>query len=319
MLVLYNRIKAKYEAFSEETVWASSKSDKKELDEMIDLKHVLDYVDMHIEDKITLADLASVAGYSPFHFSRIFSETMGLSATTYVRVRKFQYAIIDLDNGKSVIVTAIKYGFESHEGFTRSFKQLYGFAPEYLKNQHVSYSLPDIIIPIIRSSESMKTEETLNDDMHAMFYAIFQQSLSEKEQGFCETISIRLLADNIIEISDDGRGIPLSEDLNICKERINSLFANSPITELAYNAIDDFSSIELNMICSLAEKFSVTVYKEGIQYTQDYVRGIPTHELFVKPSTKLHGMRVSMKPDTRIFGNTKWDKAKIEKLCGINL
>ena len=31
----------------------------------------------------------------------------------------------------------------------------------------------------------MKTEETLNDDMHAMFYAIFQQ-LSEKEQGFAK-------------------------------------------------------------------------------------------------------------------------------------
>ena len=65
------------------------------------------------------------------------------------------------------------------------------------------------------------------------------------------------------------------------------------------------------MICSLAEN-SVTVYKEGIIYAR-LCQGIPTHELFVKPSTKLHGMRVSMKPDTRIFGNTN-DKAKIEKL-----
>lgn len=286
---------------------------------MIDLKIILDYVDMNIEDKITLADLAKVAGYSPFHFSRVFSEIMGISATTYIRIRKFQYAIIDLDNGKSVVDTAIKYAFESHEGFTRLFKQLYGFAPEYLKNQHVSYSLPDIIIPNTRSGESMKTEKSLNDDMHAMLYAIFQQSLSEKKKGFCEKISIRLLEDNVIEISDDGRGIPLSEDLSISKERIDSIFANVPATAFTYNSIDDFGSIELNMICSLAEKFMVTVYKGGRQYTQDYVRGIPTHELIVEPSTKLHGMRVLMKPDISIFGNLKWDKAKIEKMCGVSL
>lgn len=286
---------------------------------MMDLKHVLDYVDMHIEDKITLADLARAAGYSPFHFSRMFSETMGLSATTYVRIRKFQYAIIDLYNGKSVVDTAIKYGFESHEGFTRSFKQLYGFTPEHIKNQRVSYLLPDIVIPNTRSGEFMKTEKSLKDDMHAMFYVLFQQSLLEKEQGFCEKISIRLFRDNVIEISDDGRGIPLSEDLSICKERINSLFANTPATDFNYNSIDDFGSIELNMICSLTEKFSVTVYKGDRQYTQDYVRGVPTHELIVEPSTKLHGMKVLMKPDTRIFGNLKWDKTKIEKLCGMSL
>lgn len=283
---------------------------------MLDLKYVLDYVDNHIEERISLVDIANEMGYSPCYFSRLFSETMKLSVTTYIRIRKFQHAIIDLDKGKSVLETAMKYGFESHEGFTRSFRQLYGFVPEVLKNQNVTYTLPNIIIPNIRSDNFMEKNNSLSEDMYAMFNALFQQSLLEKTAGFCEEIQVKLLDDNFIEISDDGRGIPLTEDIYVCKERINNLFANSIDGRLAYNSMDDFSSIEVNVVCSLSEKLSVEVYKEGKRYKQDYVRGIAMHELQVEPCDKMHGIKVIFKPDTEIFGDIEWNPAEVEKICG---
>lgn len=41
-------------------------------------KRILSYIDDHIREKIDLAVLAELAGYSPFYFSRLFSETMGI-------------------------------------------------------------------------------------------------------------------------------------------------------------------------------------------------------------------------------------------------
>lgn len=233
------------------------------------IERIVRYRDLHIEEKLSLIDVAEVAGYSVCYFSREFSETMGLTLTTYVRVRKFQHALMDLDKGISVVDTAMKYGFESHEGFTRSFKKLFGFAPETVKDRHVSYTLPDIIIPSIRRS-------------------------------------------NVLEIRDDGRGIPLSGGGD-GKDRLNSIFVSVPGASLSYRSIEDFEGLELNTICSLSERFEVTVYRNGKKYTQDYVRGIPMHELSVEPSKDSRGMQVRMKLDVKIFGEQKWDMDRIKK------
>ena len=64
--------------------------------EYIFLSDVLTYIDDHIHEKISLKELAEMAGYSPFYFSKIFSETMGMPVTGYIRIRKLQYAIVDL-------------------------------------------------------------------------------------------------------------------------------------------------------------------------------------------------------------------------------
>ena len=56
------------------------------------LKEILAYIDDHIREKITLGELARLAGYSPFYFSRLFSESMGMPVTGYIRIRKLQYA-----------------------------------------------------------------------------------------------------------------------------------------------------------------------------------------------------------------------------------
>lgn len=55
-------------------------------------KKILAYVDCHIHEKIDLRSLAEIAGYSPFYFSRIFAEEMGMPVTGYIRIRKLQYA-----------------------------------------------------------------------------------------------------------------------------------------------------------------------------------------------------------------------------------
>ncbi|MDF2539376.1 MAG: transcriptional regulator, AraC family, partial [Herbinix sp.] len=93
------------------------------------LEKVLAYVDAHICEKINLYELSEIAGYSPFYFSKLFSEAMGMPVTGYIRIRKLQYALVSLLDGHKVLDVALLYAFDSHEGFTRAFTQLFGSTP----------------------------------------------------------------------------------------------------------------------------------------------------------------------------------------------
>lgn len=115
----------------------------------------LDEIDRRITESICVEELARTAGYSPFHFSRIFTKTTGLSIKSYILRRKLEYALYDLAQGKKVIDVALNYGFETHAGFTKAFKKCFGCPPS-LYRLHVSASPPkratitDILMEEIR-------------------------------------------------------------------------------------------------------------------------------------------------------------------------
>jgi len=93
------------------------------------LQTILDYIDDNIKNEINAGMLADKAGYSAYHFSRIFTGIIGTSVMSYVTWRKLQYALYDLSLGKKVIDVAMEYGFETHGGFTKAFVQWFGFPP----------------------------------------------------------------------------------------------------------------------------------------------------------------------------------------------
>ena len=93
------------------------------------LQAVLDYIDDNIKDDLHAPQIAEKAGYSAYHFSRVFTGTIGISVMSYVTWRRLQYALFDLCQGKKVIDVAMEYGFETHGGFTKAFVHWFGFPP----------------------------------------------------------------------------------------------------------------------------------------------------------------------------------------------
>ena len=71
------------------------------------LQQALDYIDDNVTNEMSAAEIAEKAGYSVYHFSRIFTETIGISVMSYVTWRKLQYALYDLSRGKRVIDVAM--------------------------------------------------------------------------------------------------------------------------------------------------------------------------------------------------------------------
>ena len=97
------------------------------------IQDVLDIIDNRITDNINLRDLAEENGYSTSHLGRLFSRITGLPLMTYVTRRKLQYAMYDIGCGEKIIDVAMKYGFDTHAGFTKACKKHFGYPPSIYK------------------------------------------------------------------------------------------------------------------------------------------------------------------------------------------
>lgn len=95
------------------------------------------YIEKNIKEELTLEMIAETAGYSPYHFSRIFHDQMGISIMEYVKERRLICASKELLQGKKIIDVSIEYGYKTHSGFSKAFKKKFGFTP----TQHLIYAI----------------------------------------------------------------------------------------------------------------------------------------------------------------------------------
>ncbi len=288
---------------------------------MDDFNPLFDYVEKNIENKLELKELADFMGYSPYYISRKFMDFYGLPITGYVRIRKLQYSIKDLLAGMKVIDVAMKYSFESHEGFTRSFKSLFGSSPKDIKNYLQKYDIPEVELFANSKLKSMEEEKmSLSDDMHKMIFTILGNSFEEMTAGFCSKIELSLQPDNYLKIFDDGRGIKLDDDGFVHEEVLQNLFSGKPITKVEYAQMGDLPFDDLRLVNSLCEKLTITVWRNGKIYEQDYIRGVPQHAVISKTNdSKIpHGTQIVLKPDTSIFEDTQFSKEKLQNWINEN-
>jgi AraC family transcriptional regulator len=97
---------------------------------------VLDYIEANLEGDLTIAQLASVACLSQFHFARAFKLAIGQSPHRYVSACRLERAKELLaDSDRALIDIALALKFSCHANFTRAFRQATGRTPaEYRRS-----------------------------------------------------------------------------------------------------------------------------------------------------------------------------------------
>lgn len=279
------------------------------------IKKLLKYIDEHINEKVKLKDLSNIVGYSPFYFSKLFSEIFGISVTTYIRIRKLQYAMMSLLEGEKIVDISFRYAFESHEAFTRSFTKLFGTTPKTVRKYLTTYTVPEFFVPNLllkRRYMDMKEKDNIFEDMHQILFEFLNESVQEAKTGNCSEISIILLPNNQVRLIDNGRGIPLSNNAEQNQAKLDEILAGHPITSLEYGKMEDFHSVGLQTVNSLCEQLSVIIYRNDKVYKQDYVRGIAQHEINCDVNVEKTGMEIWLIPDMDIFGDIRFSKQRIE-------
>jgi AraC family transcriptional regulator len=124
------------------------------------LEDVVDWIEQHIDQPLTLDRIADRAGLSPYHFSRLFTARMGRSVMAHVRGRRLVRGARRLCDQPELKLVDLAFdcGFESQEAFTRAFKRVFGvspgrfrsgFAVEPIEGQYpmtVSTDRPDAVV-----------------------------------------------------------------------------------------------------------------------------------------------------------------------------
>ncbi|MCM1195006.1 MAG: AraC family transcriptional regulator [Firmicutes bacterium] len=90
-----------------------------------------DYIQTHLTENITLADLAKAAMYSPWYARRIFIAELGVTPSDYIRRLRLRFSALRLRDEKvNVSDVAFDLGFGSVDGYTRAFAREFGCNPK---------------------------------------------------------------------------------------------------------------------------------------------------------------------------------------------
>ena len=100
----------------------------------------LEIIEKRINEKITIESIAAGVYISKFHYMRLFREIVGDSVMDYVIKRKLSLAANELlETNISILDIALSYGYDSRDGFSRSFKAFTGMTPaQYRKHRSSS-------------------------------------------------------------------------------------------------------------------------------------------------------------------------------------
>jgi len=102
------------------------------------LKRVTDYIEDHLDDPLSLSELAAIACLSPFHFSRCFKRSMSMGPSRYVvrrRIDRARHLVVHSDMSLSDIAAAT--GFDSQSSFTERFRREVGVSPGRLRRERL--------------------------------------------------------------------------------------------------------------------------------------------------------------------------------------
>ena len=77
------------------------------------IQQSLDYIEDNLKAEISIAELADMAGYSLYHYERIFKNLVGISISQYVKRRRLLHAALEIAGGSRIIDTAYNYGFDN--------------------------------------------------------------------------------------------------------------------------------------------------------------------------------------------------------------
>jgi AraC family transcriptional regulator len=112
------------------------------------LQRVLDYIDAHLDESMSLDRLASEACLSPFHFARLFREATGLSPHRFVTERRIAGAQeMMIAGGKSLAEVALDAGFGSQAHFCRVFRKATGLSPRAYRELHRGRAVTVVPVP----------------------------------------------------------------------------------------------------------------------------------------------------------------------------
>jgi len=177
--------------------------------------------------------------------------------------------------------------------------------------EKMSYEAQNITVleglEAVRKRPGMYIGTTSERGLHHLVWEIVDNSVDEALAGYCNKIDVKILPDNIIEVVDNGRGIPTDIHPKYGKSALEIvltvLHAGGKFENDNYKVSGGLHGVGVSVVNALSEWLEVEVRKEGNVYYQKYHRGKPEEDVKIIGSCEAneHGTTVRFKADGDIF------------------
>lgn len=163
----------------------------------------------------------------------------------------------------------------------------------------------------VRHRPAMYVGSTGSRGLHHILNEVIDNSIDEVFAGACTEICVTLLPDNVAEVVDNGRGIPVdkhpTEKRPAVEVVMTTLHAGGKFEGGAYKVSGGLHGVGVSCTNALSEWLEVEVCQKGKRYFQRYSRGKPETPLREIGKAKGTGTTVRFKPDPEIFGQNEFD------------
>ena len=156
---------------------------------------------------------------------------------------------------------------------------------------------------------------------HHLPVEILDNSIDEAVAGFAKKISVDLIDAKTIEITDDGRGIPVDEHpkypgKSALEVILTTLHSGGKFNNNVYKTSGGLHGVGSAVVNALSSEMIVTISRDGYEWHQTFSRGIATSPISRGAATRAHGTKIRFTLDDQIFGaNAVFKPIKIYRMA----
>ncbi len=191
--------------------------------------------------------------------------------------------------------------------------------PNKKENKKSNYTAKDIYVlkglEPVRQRPGMYIGSTGSEGLHHLVWEVLCNSIDEAIMGYCSEITLKLLPNQRIEISDNGRGIPVDKHSETKKSALETilttLHAGGKFGGKVYDSTGGLHGIGVSAVCALSDYLRAEICRDGKKHSQEYSRGVPTTKLKDEGNCKTSGTTIIFEPDMGIFKKSTFSYKKI--------